>query len=40
MSKIFDELHDMGYKGTKTHFNKQGIKTNAPYEVLIKAAFE
>jgi tRNA (guanine26-N2/guanine27-N2)-dimethyltransferase len=39
MSKIFSELHDMGYKATKTHFHKQGIKTNAPYDILKKVAF-
>ncbi len=34
--KVIEELTKKGYKTTETHFSPTGIKTNAPYEEIIK----
>ncbi|NYZ80170.1 hypothetical protein H0N95_02880, partial [Candidatus Micrarchaeota archaeon] len=38
-SVILERLRDSGYKAYSTHFFGQGIKTNAPYNDVVKAVF-
>jgi len=35
-NKIIEELKKQGYKASSTHFEGHGLKTNAPYEKIIK----
>ncbi|MFP4567755.1 MAG: tRNA (guanine(26)-N(2))-dimethyltransferase [Candidatus Woesearchaeota archaeon] len=36
INKIIEKLEDKGYLATKTHFNQNAIKTNAPQETIHK----
>ncbi len=37
--EILKTLKEKGFKATRTHFTGQGIRTNAPYEEVVKAVF-
>jgi tRNA (guanine26-N2/guanine27-N2)-dimethyltransferase len=32
---VIEKLKELGYKASRTHFNAKGIKSNAPYEVIL-----
>jgi len=34
---VMEKLKKRGYKSSRTHFSRTGMKTNAPYEEVIKA---
>jgi tRNA (guanine26-N2/guanine27-N2)-dimethyltransferase len=36
MEKILEELHRRGYSATRTHISATGVRTDAPYEVLLE----
>ncbi|MFH1327809.1 MAG: tRNA (guanine(10)-N(2))-dimethyltransferase [Candidatus Bathyarchaeota archaeon] len=36
LTKVIEEIKEAGFKASLTHFNPQGIKTNAPKSVLVE----
>lgn len=36
LEKIINKLESLGFKASRTHFNKNAIKTDAPYEEILK----